>query len=519
MFSPQNNIYYKNTIRVAFIYIIFHIVVFLLLIVTNILSFQFKILTEIIPEDIYITGIISFDFAKDSYNIRYIPGISNLGNTSLVRVDCYRGLCQKRRGYDYNNQNSYISYYNYFSSKIEEFTTKNNNNKIKRKIISFYEDDDEDGEYVDYFNFNCAKECFTKQEKYCYVCPNEYDSSEGKCQFYSNDYYDSRKYCLANHLILKWKGHLYSRVNATYYQKYSYIKSAILPNESCPTNTKLCGFLDDYGNKLCISKYEDCPINKIVISDIMPYDGYHYNYIKFNNITIYYTNEANETGKIIEGFFADSDYFIQYKNGCEIVDEGTIEELIKDNRKIYPNYKKKTGIEKSYLKICNYGHDRKINLIEWRKLSEEYTKNKDLNEKVINKIRDGNLITSIFGYLVFIVYGAILFLIIYPILFKEKENDNDSNLIIVNRMGLFFFIFFGGWTIIFSILFDGRLKDLKYEIRENKDYFNWNIYSALVKVNKAFYIIYIIYMSLVIISRLVYYIIICKNKCIRIHHK
>ena len=31
---------------------------------------------------------------------------------------------------------------------------------------------------------------------------------------------------------------------------------------------------------------------------------------------------------------------------------------------------------------------------------------------------------------------------------------------------------------------------LKYEIRENKDYFNWNIYSALVKVNKAFYIIY-----------------------------
>lgn len=350
---------------------------------------------------------------------------------------------------------------------------------------------------------------FQKKEKYCNLCPNQYLSREGKCEYSYNDNYNSEKYCFARNLILKWKGLLYSRENATTYKKYSYLKSAILLNETCPKNTKLCGFLDDYGNKLCISNSEECPINKIEISDKRPDDRYHYNYINFNNLSIYYTNEAIETGKIIEGFFVDSDYFIQYKNGCVIRDEGTIDELIKDNN-IYSNYKKQSKNEKSYLKTCNYAHDKNINLIELRKLYNEYIKNRDLNENLIDKINSSNGVIAVFGYLSLIFFGLVLLLILHPVITKKEDKDPISFKFFCSC--LLFFLIFSLLTILISIKYNQELQDYENIIKENKDIFNWKTYTALIKINITFYIIFIIYIIIIFICMLVYLILFLRDK-------
>ena len=368
------------------------------------------------------------------------------------------------------------------------------------------DDNDDYKEYSKYLNFNCSKECAIKNQKSCNSCPKEYVSSEGECNFRNRDYnYNSEKYCFANNLILKWKGLLYSSKNATTYKKYSYINSAILPNESCPYNTKLCGFLDDYGNKLCILNSEDCPINKIVISDIRPYDGYHYNFINFNNISIYYTNEAKETGKIVKGFFVDSDFLIQYKNGCEIIDEGTIDEIINDNRNVYSNYKKKAYKEKSYLKICNFGHDIKINLNEMRKNYKENLRNKDLNENITDKIRSSYGLVGGLGFFDLIFLGLFLILIVGPPLTKQPLKEPISARLFFGV--LFFFVIFGVIIIFATISYNKSLKDLENKINDNEDIFSWNTCLSLIIVNTAFYIIFIIYIGAIFIGFSIYFII------------
>ena len=142
MFSPQN-IHFKKILRLSFIFLVFEIVLLVLLIVITALTFHFKKLNEIIAKDIDITGINSFTFTKNSEEIQYTPGIPNLGNTSLVSIDCYAGWCKKKNNnknyYIYNNNNLFMPHFNYFSSKINNITINNNSLKLKKKIRYLYE--------------------------------------------------------------------------------------------------------------------------------------------------------------------------------------------------------------------------------------------------------------------------------------------------------------------------------------------------------------------------------------------
>ena len=61
-------------------------------------------------------------------------------------------------------------------------------------------------------------------------------------------------------------------------------------------------------------------------------------------------------------------------------------------------------------------------------------------------------------------------------------------------------------TIGGTISHNKTLKDLENNIRENEDIFNFDIYSSLIKVNTAFYIIFIIYMAAIFISLIIYFI-------------
>ena len=117
------------------------------------------------------------------------------------------------------------------------------------------------------FIYDCSNECRTKGQLTCNSCPNRAESEIGTCSRNENDDYNSQKSCLADNIIYNWKGYYYDRVNSTsFYGELSYLKNAVQANESCPTSMKMCGILDELGNKLCINKTKECPINYIRIS-------------------------------------------------------------------------------------------------------------------------------------------------------------------------------------------------------------------------------------------------------------
>ena len=128
-----------------------------------------------------------------------------------------------------------------------------------------------------------------------------------------------------------------------------------------------------------------------------------------------------------------------------------------------------------------------------RKKSEEYKRNTFLNENVINKI-NGMLAVGICGFLSLLFFGFILF----TILVINKSNSPMGTKFLCITFG--FFIFMWIMTIFCSLSFDRDLKEIEKKVSEYKDIFSWNKYSSLMGLNKAFYIIYFIFMGIIIIS-------------------
>ena len=136
------------------------------------------------------------------------------------------------------------------------------------------------------------------------------------------------------------------------------MNSAVPANEECPPNNHQCGILDDLGNKLCYPKNIECPINHITLDKSIINENYS-SYI-IENVTIYYTNKAETYGRVLGGFFVDSDLKINYELGdCQIISTGKISEILNSHEnKIYRNIirvdpYKETNIDekgKAYLK-------------------------------------------------------------------------------------------------------------------------------------------------------------------------
>ena len=364
------------------------------------------------------------------------------------------------------------------------------NNDLK---TFYHEPTTYDNDYRDVLDYDCSKDCGINKTKYCYSCPTKYDEKEGLCKFAAFDSYLPSKYCFANHLILKWKGHLYSLENATN-ENTSYINSAVLPDEECPKYKKLCGILDNYGNKLCISENEDCPINKIVVSEIEPFD-YNYNHIKINDKSIYYTNEAVNDGIIVKNLYVDSDILLQYQKGCYKIDEGTVEELIEDNKNLYDN---SGNSGKSYLKWCNNGYNENFNLTNMKIEYKEYSNYKYLNENVIKTIKDGLSAIIVFCFVAFLPFLCVLFFII-------SKDENTSTRFYITFFVLF--IIFDLFICLFTSLYNDNLAKINDIIKEYESYFSISLYKALVGISKAFYIINIIYLVSIAIGSVYYSII------------
>ena len=254
--------------------------------------------------------------------------------------------------------------------------------------------------------------------------------------------------------------------------------------------------LDELGNKLCYPKGYNCPINYITLNKTEK--NYNYKEYTIDGVKIYYTNEAIKDGKVLGGFFVDSDLLEKYKIGeCQIISTSKISELLNSNpNKLYRNslnfdpYKDENIDKKgkAYLKWCipGVGKERNITLI--KKLSEDYELNKTANK---------NYVTSRKGI-------KILFFITLPSYIVITIGLTITTILIKNRNVFGFHLIHIGLTLFFSIaciFMDFATFSINRDLSEiiNKSNFNKDIFTLILKLNKTIFWMNIPLMAIIII--------------------
>ena len=377
-----------------FFYIILalNLILFALVTINYCLSFYTLNYMEEIDPDIDLTGIKSFNFISSS-NYEYSPGMSNLGKTGKIYLDCFIGEC--------------------ITSTIEDCTDSDGNDSTCT-------------EYHHYENHNCSNECRKTKFYKCSksYCDSYYGKDEGSKCFRDDDDNEVTKTnsCNADNLILNWKNLYYSRTNSTTSGLYTYLNSAVTSNETCPTGKKNCGILDEFGNKLCYPDSKTCPINFVTtnFSEISGY--YNYGSTSIGDKKIYYTNLATDK-QVFGGLFVDSDLMINYNDiDCKTLDTSSISDLLLHNyNKLYRNSldfdpydEEKSELDKrgkSYLKACIPGNGREKNITKIKELLVEFNLNTTNNGKIIRPIKVLFIVSyfiSLPGYIVSIIFLLIL---------------------------------------------------------------------------------------------------------------
>lgn len=342
---------------------------------------------EEIDPDIDISGLDSFNFTSTSFLLDYYPEMSNLGTTGIIYLDCYMGDCYVSTG----SRSCEDAHGNPRSCTVKDYLTEH----------------------------ACSDTCRLTGEKNCKgSCISTNDS---RCAFIQNDEdYYKEKSCNAYNLILFWKDLYYMRENISTYKYYTYLNNAVPENETCPEGKKMCGILDHLGNKLCYPENEKCPINFISTDSYYENDN-NTNRAYINNLTIYYSNNETETGRIVGGLFVDTDILINYNDEeCEILDTDNISTFLKNNQRLYKNsllfdpYKdKKIDTRgKSYLKWCGPEPGKEKNLSVLKEMKKVYDYNMTTNENLLKPLKIKIIISyfvSLGGFILFFVF-LLLFL-------------------------------------------------------------------------------------------------------------
>ena len=419
--------------------------------------------------EIYFYGLESFNFTKNNLDFEgtnLLLKSSNLGTTGKVSYDCYEGICYHE--------------YNYLDSYSTEKTTI----------------------------FDCSRNCRVNKNGVCtpYNCSLYYNYKyiESECikAEFKSDELNNEQSCFLDNLILYWKGLYYERKNYTY-TKYSYL--VISDNETCPDNHKSCGILDDLGHRLCVRYKTSCPINFITTneSEILNITDNYKAVNLTDDITIYYTNNSNVTGRIVQGLYVDSDLALMYTDGCEVIDTENITDLLNDHKnKLYKDVLsydpyKDYNINlkgKSYLKWCSPGFGQNINLTIMKEIDSEFYRNVTENDVICG-------VRRIYEGLYFFELGAHIILLIFYIIslclkIEEKEPGTcDSGICKCCDCNSFIclcilFIFNIPGLVIFSVSIS-RFNDLEYS--SNSYCYNTIIgYKIIDIINLVLCIIYFI---------------------------
>ena len=359
---------YNKVYVFYFTILVLNLILFALVNLNYCLSFYTLNYMEEKDPDIDLTGIQSFQFISPT-NYEYSPGMSNLGKTGKIYLDCFVGQC--------------------VTTTTSDCTDADGNDSTCT-------------EYHYFEDHNCSNEC--RKTKF-------YECRKSFCRGYEGSFERSScikddddgeltktNSCNADNLILNWRNLYYSRTNSTTSGLYTYLNSAVPANESCPSGKRRCGTLDELGNILCYPNYENCPIN-FVTTSYSEISGYsRYSSTRIGDKTVYYTNQA--TGKeVLGGLFVDSDLMINYNDiDCKTLDTSTISDLLLHNyNKLYRNTldfdpydEEKSELDKrgnSYLKACVPGNGREKNITKIRELVFEFNLNTTNNGKIIKPIK------------------------------------------------------------------------------------------------------------------------------------
>jgi len=377
-------------------------------------TYSLNLLEENDP-DIDLTGLKGFSFDYYS-NMEYTPGMSNLGTTGNIYLDCFTGSCKYKETYTCYKESCTGTGKN---KKCHEYKTTCTRYSTQKE-------------------YSCSESCRLTKNSYCSrsSCPyisgvSYYSSSCSRDE--DTKKIDSKQSCNADNLVMFWNNSYYRRSNRTDYKRFSYLNSAVTANESCPTGKKVCGILDNLGNKFCYPEFEDCPLNYITLdkSD----SNYTLDNVTIGNKVIYYSNQATENGKIVGGLFVDSDLLIKYnEEDCEILDENSVLNLLNGHynrlyRKSlsydpYTSYTKEVQQGKSYLKWCVPGVGKEKNISKIKELNVVYQFNVTTNKDIIKPIK--SMFTS--SYFVALPGFIGMFFLLIIILFSFfEQNDINSN--------------------------------------------------------------------------------------------
>ena len=372
--------------------------------------------------DIDLTGLKSFSFSKTS-DIEYSLDVSNLGTTGRLYLSCYTGKCHYEKAYRCTKTRCYGSG---DDEECEDYETTCYDTFSQKE-------------------YSCSSECRRSGlsscgSSYCYTSRSSYYFDYSTCSH--DDDSKNIEYpqsCNAENLVLYWGTSSYNKLyyrrsNNTDYKTLSYLNSAVTANESCPIGKKMCGILDNLGNKLCYPQYLQCPLNYITTNRA------DLNYTNYGSASllkkdVYFSNQATENGKVIGGLFVDSDLWIKYNDeDCEKLEEGTVENLLNihpyrlyRNSLSYDPYTHKSGVVqkgKSYLKWCVPGVGKEKNISKIKELKVVFDFNVTTNKNVISPIKTystASYFVSLSGYIV------LFFLLIIFIFSFFEQNDIHSN--------------------------------------------------------------------------------------------
>lgn len=372
-------------------------------------TYSLSLLEENDP-DIDLTGLKGFSFESYS-NMEYSPEMSNLGTTGRLYLDCFLGKCEYKERYTCYKESCTGTGKN---KKCHEYKTTCTRYFTEKK-------------------YSCSSNCRIMKSKTCSTCPSIYGVSlySSSCSRDEDTKTIDTTYqsCNADNLVMFWKSSYYRRSNRTDYKRFTYLNSAVTANESCPTGTKVCGILDNLGNKFCYPQFEDCPLNYITLDNSN--SSYIYESATIGNKVIYFTNQAGENGRIVGGLFVDSDLLIKYNTeDCEILDESSVLNLLNDHyNKLYRNsigydpytsYTKEVQTGKSYLKWCVPGVGKEKNISKIKELNVVYQFNVSTNKDIIKPIK--NMFTA--SYFVALPGFIGMFFLLIIILFSFFEQNN-----------------------------------------------------------------------------------------------
>ena len=263
------------------------------------------------------------------------------------------------------------------------------------------------------------------------------------------------------------------------FSNFNYSNNAVPANGNCPSNMHQCGILDEFGNKLCYPIGYNCPINYITLNSSDK--NYNYKEYTIGGVKIYYTNEAIEDGKVLGGFYVDSDLMIKYNIGeCQIIDTSEISELLNSQKnELYRNnlefdvYKDENIDKKgkAYLKWCipGVGKERNITLVKQLTLDYELNKTTNINITKFTKGIKVPYFICLPGYII-----VTITLIITTILISFRKLMGCGG---VNMGGTIFFSLITLVGSFSSFVTHSELCDV------NKSNFNQDIFNTIIRLN------------------------------------